>query len=155
MLGTKKSSCWADQQGGRVPRAWSDKLWPFKFICPIATLSLNCHTNHHNHHHLTNAVNSTWMWMNNYHQQPQTTFATVVFKWKLFKVYHISSSGRSLEWNLSGLSQSMITSSNGNILRVAGPLWGEFPSHRWIPLTKASNAELRCILWSAPEQTVQ
>ena len=33
-------------------------------------------------------------------------------------------------------------SSNGNIFRVIGPLWGESTGHRWIPLTKASDAEL-------------
>ena len=44
----------------------------------------------------------------------------------------------------------MMTSSNGNIFRVTGPFWGEFTSHRWIPLTKASDAELWCFLWSAP-----
>ena len=32
-------------------------------------------------------------------------------------------------------------------------LWGEFTGHRWNPHTKASNAELWCFLWSAPEQT--
>ena len=37
---------------------------------------------------------------------------------------------------------AMMTSSNGNILRVTGPLWGEFTGRRWIPLTKASDAEL-------------
>ena len=31
-----------------------------------------------------------------------------------------------------------MTSSNGNISRVTGPLCGEFTGHRWIPLTKAS-----------------
>ena len=30
------------------------------------------------------------------------------------------------------------------------PLCGEFTGHRWIPLTKASDAELWCFLWSAP-----
>ena len=35
----------------------------------------------------------------------------------------------------------MMTSSNGNIFRVTGPLCGEFTDHRWIPLTKASDAE--------------
>ena len=45
-------------------------------------------------------------------------------------------------------------SSNRNILRVTDPLWGEFAGHRWIPLAKASDAELWCFLWSAPEQTV-
>ena len=41
-------------------------------------------------------------------------------------------------------------SSNGNIFRVTGPLCGEFTSRRWIPLTKANDAELWCWLWSAP-----
>ena len=49
----------------------------------------------------------------------------------------------------------MMTSSNGNIFRVTGPLWGEFTGHRWIPLTKASDVELWCFLWSALEQTVE
>ena len=34
----------------------------------------------------------------------------------------------------------MMTSSNGN----TGPLWGESTGDRWIPLTKASDAELWC-----------
>ena len=32
--------------------------------------------------------------------------------------------------------QTMMTSSNKNIFCVTGPLCGEFPGHRWIPLTK-------------------
>ena len=47
----------------------------------------------------------------------------------------------------------MMTSSNGNIFRVTVPLCAEFTGHRWIPLTKASDAELWCFLWSSPEQT--
>ena len=39
-----------------------------------------------------------------------------------------------------------MTSSNGNIFRVTGPLWGESTSHPWIPLIKASDAELWCFL---------
>ena len=50
-------------------------------------------------------------------------------------------------------STFMMTSSNGNIFRVIGPLCGEFTGHRGIPLTKASDAELWCFLWSAPEHT--
>ena len=34
-----------------------------------------------------------------------------------------------------------MTSSDGNIFRVTGPLCGEFTGHRWIPCTKASDAE--------------
>ena len=43
----------------------------------------------------------------------------------------------------------VMTSSNGNCFCVTGPLCGEFNGHRWIPLTKASDAELWCFLWSA------
>ena len=45
----------------------------------------------------------------------------------------------------------MVTSSNGNIFRVTGPLCGEFTGHRWIPRTKPGDAELWCFLWSASE----
>ena len=47
---------------------------------------------------------------------------------------------------------TMMTSSNGNIFRVTGPLCGEITGHRWIPHTKASDAELSCFLWSAPNK---
>ena len=40
---------------------------------------------------------------------------------------------------------------NWNIFRVTGPWRGEFTGHRWIPRTKASDTELWCFLWSAPE----
>ena len=50
---------------------------------------------------------------------------------------------------------TMMTPSNGNIFRVAGHLWGESTGDRWIPLTKASDAELWWFLWSAPEQTLE
>ena len=46
---------------------------------------------------------------------------------------------------------TMMTSSNGNIFRVTGHLCGEFTGHRWIPRTKASDAELCCFLWSVPQ----
>ena len=41
---------------------------------------------------------------------------------------------------------NMMTSSNGNIFRVTGHSCGEFTGHRWIPCTKASDAELWCFL---------
>ena len=50
---------------------------------------------------------------------------------------------------------TMMTSSNGSISRVPGPLRGESTGDRWIPLTQASDAELWCFLWSAPEQTAE
>ena len=44
----------------------------------------------------------------------------------------------------------MMTSSNGNIFRVTGPMWGKLAGHRWIPHTKTSDAELWCFLRSEP-----
>ena len=52
----------------------------------------------------------------------------------------------------TGCNTFMMTSSNGNIFRVTGPLCRKFTGHRGIPLTKASDAELWYFLWSAPEQ---
>ena len=46
---------------------------------------------------------------------------------------------------------AMMTSSNENIFRVTGHLCGEFTGPRWIPRTKASDAELWCFLWFASE----
>ena len=48
-------------------------------------------------------------------------------------------------------SMNIMTSSNGNIFRVAGRLCGKFTGPRWIHRTKASDAELWCFLWSASE----
>ena len=53
-------------------------------------------------------------------------------------------------WNMV-----MMTSSNGNIFRVTGLLCGEFTGPRWIPRTKASDAEIWCYLWSASERTLE
>ena len=39
--------------------------------------------------------------------------------------------------NIPKIAEIMMTSSNGNIFRVTGPLCGEFTGHRWIPSTKA------------------
>ena len=49
----------------------------------------------------------------------------------------------------------MMMSSNGNIFCFTGPLGGESTGHWWIPLTKASDVELWCFLWYAPEQTAE
>ena len=58
---------------------------------------------------------------------------------------------------LNGVGSSivMMTSLNGSIFRVTGLFCGEFTGHRRIPCTKASDAELWCFIWSAPETTVE
>ena len=47
---------------------------------------------------------------------------------------------------------SMMTSSHGNSFCITGSLWGEDTGDRWIPLTKASDADLWWFLWFTPEQ---
>ena len=54
-------------------------------------------------------------------------------------------------WRIVLLPSAMMTSSNGNFVRVTGHLCREFTGPRWIPHTKASDAELWCFLWSASE----
>ena len=49
----------------------------------------------------------------------------------------------------------MMTSSNGNIFHVNGPLWGKSISHWWILLRVASNAEFWSFLGCVPKQTVE
>ena len=48
------------------------------------------------------------------------------------------------------VGEPMMTSLNENIFHVSGPLCGKFTGHRWLPRTKASDAELWCCLWYAP-----
>ena len=47
----------------------------------------------------------------------------------------------------SDISLHMMTSSNENIFRVTGDLCVEFTCHRWIPRSKASDAELWCFFY--------
>ena len=72
------------------------------------------------------------------------TMAAVCWRRQAISNHAIGHTGR------TGPCLPMMTSSNGNIFRVTGPLCGEFTGHRWICLTKASDAELWCFLWSAP-----
>ena len=81
--------------------------------------------------------------------------------WYWFKWWHVASQPQAITWtSVDLLTRSssfhvrtvlMMTSSNGNIFHVTGHLCGEFTGLRWIPRTKASDAELWCFLWSAPE----
>ena len=81
----------------------------------------------------------------------------VIFQF-CYSLIHFASYTRLRVWHVqciwSSSLYSIMTSSNGNISRVTSTLWGEYTVHRWIPLIKASDADLWCLLWSAPEQTV-
>ena len=68
-----------------------------------------------------------------------------------FKHAHWQFMGVLVKGYVSVVSTTMMTSSNGNIFRITGHLCGEFTGLRWIPRTKASDAELCCFIWSASE----
>ena len=72
--------------------------------------------------------------------------------WRDFSLYRVKSTNSYIDKPLYQMllmrSFLMMTSSNGNIFRVTGPLCGEFVGHRWIPLTKASDAELWFFIWA-------
>ena len=59
---------------------------------------------------------------------------------KIRRWHHLLASLHVLILSLSRGIIYMMTSSNGNIFRVTGPLCGEVTSHGWIPCTKASGA---------------
>ena len=63
------------------------------------------------------------------------------FQWIPFNEMHLKMSSLNF----------IMTSWNGNIFRVTGHWCGEFTGPRWIPRTRASDAELWCFLWSVPE----
>ena len=54
------------------------------------------------------------------------------------------------EWSIGCVHK--MTSSNGNIFRVTGLSCGEFTGHRWVPCTKASDAELWFFFLAATKQ---
>ena len=62
--------------------------------------------------------------------------------WRLLNKYPPFSYCQNMDYTM--------TSSNGNIFLVTGPLYREYTGDRWITLTKASDAELWCFLWSMP-----
>ena len=76
---------------------------------------------------------------------------TVALRWQLLK-YRMCTCETIFDRSMDcyyAIHVHMMTSSNGNIIRVTGHLCREFTGPRWIPHTKASDAELWCFLWSA------
>ena len=108
----------------------------------------SCH-----HVHCFNGFTLACDVINRYHGTP--LYSRLAQFWRLVGALTPSTfilfTGRRWHIRHSRPGNNMMTSSNGNIFRVTGPLFGEFTSHRWIPHTKASDAELWCFLWSASE----
>ena len=75
----------------------------------------------------------------------------VFLQWQYFKFeWYTTLNASPWIWFMQ-VSNCMMTSSNWNIFGVTGYLCGEFTGSRWIHRTKASDAELWCFHWSAPE----
>ena len=64
------------------------------------------------------------------------------------KLFHVMTPSW-CERTLKRIHHIMMTSSNEDMFRITSPLCGEFTGPRWIPRTKASDAELWCFLWYA------
>ena len=106
-----------------------------------------------------------WLHGERYSYSIFITVIALFLVWQKFKIFSDRIIGYySNCWLIFRLSGShlilkhggvIMTSSNGKIFCVTGPLWGEVTVHRWIPFTKASDAELWCFLWSAPGQTFE
>ena len=83
--------------------------------------------------------------------------------WVIFKIDEINGSANDFSTDISAMlallllrgSVLMMMLLNGNIFRVSGPLWGESAGHRYIPVTKLSDSEFWCFIWSAPEQMTE
>ena len=86
----------------------------------------------------------------NTRQTPWTNIPTFITKIIIFVT-----SLQAWNKNMTPLLHSMMTSSNGNIFRVTGHLCVEFTGQRWIPRTKASDAELWCFSLICDEKTVK
>ena len=78
------------------------------------------------------------------HKNPRSVHIIHMYQWDTACYRDVTVNSR--DWF------DMMTSSNGNIFRVTGHLYGEFTGRRWIPHTKASDAELWCFLWSASDK---
>ena len=76
---------------------------------------------------------------------PSRTVNGIVLSNKRWKVKICQSMSRLSRYTRSTYVKHTMTSSNGNIFRVTGPLCGEL----------ASDAERWCFLWSAPELTTE
>ena len=92
-----------------------------------------------------------WVWMENC--VPQKTVDSITYPWHPLNKRcprNISCCKETifLKWwrhqPNTLIHEHMITSSNGNIFRITGHLCGEFTGPRWIPRTKANDAELWC-----------
>ena len=131
---------------------WSDNAWGFTKTCckdKFIHSEESCFAYESNPQTMWS---SPWKMVNNFH------FIENIFREKIQLVYKLLLN----KWHIvfdnicPPIEERifylyMMTSSNGNMFRVTGPLCGKFTGDRWIPLTKASDAKLWCFLLSTSE----
>ena len=123
--------------------------------------------------HMIPVVSSTflschWLYIDNSIDSRPPHFSFRGWNWKGFiynvslwlwvlkiSVYTWESAWHMMKYIYAHYCTCIMTPSNGNIFHVTSLLCGEFTGQQWIPPTKASDAELWCFLWSAPEPTVE
>ena len=79
-------------------------------------------------------------------------YRSIPFWYKRTRMIHSCASPKHIMTS-NGIITTMMTSSNENNCHVTGHFLGEFTGHQWVSLTKVSNAELWCFLWSATDRT--
>ena len=135
---TTHSSCGHWSTTAESMAAWS---WPPTCHCKLVSSNVLVPLNH-------NIVISAWSWF--LHMPMVSSMCGLhVYDVRLWRKYW---------WDLliviaPGLFHYffILQRSNGNIFLVTGHFCGEFTGPRWIPCTKASDAELWCFLWPASE----
>ena len=94
-----------------------------------------------------------WKW-----EQPNNKLTSKICvnipKWCITHTTIIIKQGKSIPWSRHQIVELLQDSRNSSALAILD-LCEETTSHRWIPLTKVSDAELWCFPWSAPDQTVE
>ena len=104
--------------------------------------------------HTYRCVSLTWL--------PFTWYGNITDKMMFGKIENLMKHQRRVSaviwdhfYTTSSTESWVLTSPNENIFLVNGFLCGEFTCHMWILLTKASDAERWCFLWSVPELTAE
>ena len=90
------------------------------------------------------ATKDQWNFFNCSHAEPRAFWLNNTITAQVLTPWIVTYKHRQIH-DVSGPSSCiMMKSSNRNLFHVTGPLCGEFTGHRWIPCTKASDAELWC-----------
>ena len=109
-------------------------------------LKVSCHSNcrHRQWRQSLYHVNSQF-----YRSMPSVLSLTSIIVLSIRRfIDFVTSQSHGICLQISQLLWIMMTSSSENIFRDTGPLLGESTGYRWIPLTKASDADLWGFLWS-------